>query len=80
MSVTSRGNIGHLKDYSYPTIRIFLHFIQLFDVEFMTVVPHNLMVFHLQYAKHVKIASSIDTYAIYAWKVCKEKKSTCTSV
>jgi hypothetical protein len=50
MPVTSRGNISDLKDCSYPTIKGFLLVIQLFDVKFMTIAPHSLVVFQLQYA------------------------------
>jgi hypothetical protein len=60
MSVTPRGNISDLEYYSYPTIRSFPGFIQLFDVKFMTIAPHSLLVFQLQYVIYVKDALSIN--------------------
>jgi hypothetical protein len=60
MYVTPRGNISDLEYCGYPTIRIFLGFIQLFDVKFMTIAPHSLVVFQLQYARYVKDALSIN--------------------
>ena len=60
MSITPRGNISDLEYYSYPTIISFPGFIQLFDVKFMTIASHSLVVFQLQYARYVKDALSIN--------------------
>jgi hypothetical protein len=57
MSFTPRGNISDLEYCSYPTIRSFPGFIQLFDAKFTAIVQHSLVAFQLQYAKHVKDAS-----------------------
>jgi hypothetical protein len=75
MIVTSRGNISNLKYCSYPTIRSFHLFIQLFDVKFLAIAPHILVVFQLKYARHVKNELSIDKH-IYTWKLCKLRKKT----
>ena len=72
MSVTPRGNISDLKYYSYPTIRTFLGFIQLFDEKFMAIAPHRLMVFQLQYARHPKDALSINKHIYITMKVSKK--------
>jgi hypothetical protein len=61
MSITPRGNISDLEYCSYPTIRSFPGFIQLFDVKFTTIAPHSLVVFQLQYVRYVKYALSINT-------------------
>jgi hypothetical protein len=77
MSITPRGNISNLEYYSYPTIRSFPSFIQLFDVKFTTIAPHSLVVFQLQYVRYVKYALSINklTY-IYITSKVSEKYST----
>ena len=77
MSDTPRGNISNLEYYSYPTIRSFPCFIQLFDVKFTTIAPHGLVVFQLQYVRYVKYALSIIklTYIYITLKVF-EKYST----
>ena len=74
MIVIYRGNIGDLKNCSYPTIKCFLVVVQLFDAKFMTIAPHILVVFQLQYARHVKNALSINKHIYITWKVSKEKK------
>jgi hypothetical protein len=77
MSITPRGNISNLEYCSYPTIRSFPCFIQLFDVKFMTIARHSLVVFQLQYVRYVKDAMSIIklTY-IYRTSKVSEKYST----
>ena len=77
MSVTPRGNISNLEYCSYPTIISFPGFIQLFDAKFMTIAPHSLVVFQLQYVRYVKDALSINklTYIYITLKV-SEKYST----
>jgi hypothetical protein len=77
MSVTPRGNISNLEYYSYPTIIIFPSFTQLFDAKFMTIAPHRLVVFQIQYVIYVKDALSINklTY-IYITSKVFEKYST----
>jgi hypothetical protein len=77
MSVTPRGNISDLEYCSYPTIKSFPGFIQLFDAKFTTVEPHSFVVLQLQYVKYVKYALSINklTYIYINLKVY-EKYST----
>jgi hypothetical protein len=67
MFATPRGNNSDLEYDRYPTIISFLGFIQLFDAKFMTIAPHSLVVFQLQYARYVKDALSINklTYNLY---------------
>ena len=69
MHVTSRENIGDLKYCNYPTIIGFILVIQLYDVKFTTISPHSLVVFQLQYARHVKDAFSINKHIYITWKV-----------
>jgi hypothetical protein len=41
-----------------------------FDAKFTTIAPHSLVVFQLQYVRHVKDALSINNKQIYIiWKV-----------
>jgi len=74
MFVTPRGNISNLKYCSYPTIISFHLFIQLFDAKFAAIAPHSLMVFQLQYAKHIKKTLMSIHKHIYTWKLCKLRK------
>lgn len=71
--VTSKGNIDNLKYCSYPTIRSFHLFIQPSDVEYATIAPHFVVVFQLQYVKHIKNSFSIHKH-IYTCKICKLRK------
>ena len=66
MSVTPRGNNSDMEYCSYPTIRFFPGFIQLFDAKFMTIAPYSLVVLQLQYVRYVKDALSINklTYVV----------------
>jgi len=53
-------------------IKIFPLFIQIFNAKFIAIVPHSLVVFQLQYAKHVKdIALLINKHVYITWKVSK---------
>ena len=63
MSVTSRWNIGHLKDCRYPIIWCFLYFINFFDGISTTIADHGLMVFYLQQAIHENITQRFNSYA-----------------
>jgi hypothetical protein len=72
MSVTPRGNISDLEYCSYPTIRIVPSFIQMFDAKFMAIAPHSLVVFQLQYARHVKYALSINKHIYITSKVSEK--------
>jgi hypothetical protein len=80
MSVTPRGNISDLECCSYPTIRNFSSFIQLFDVKFMTIAPHSLVVFQLQYVRHVKDELSIHKHIYITWKVSEKDTPTVTLI
>ena len=62
MSVTSRWNIGHLKDCRYPTIWCFICFIQFFDAISTTIAEHSFMVFYLQQAIHKNITQRFNSY------------------
>ena len=77
MYVTPIGNISDLEYCSYPAIKSFPGFIQLFDVKYTTIAPHSLVVFQLQYVRYVKYALSINklTY-IYITSKVSEKYST----
>ena len=63
MSVTSRWNIGDLKDCIYHTIRFFLCFIQFFDAISTTIADHSLMVFYLHQEIHKNITQWFNSYA-----------------
>jgi hypothetical protein len=80
MSVTPRGNISDLEYCSYPTIRSFPGFIQLFDAKFTTIAPHSLVVFQLQYARHVKDELSINKHIYITWKVSEKDTPTVTLI
>ena len=57
---TSRGNINDLKYFENPTIISFHLLIHLFDVKFVSITPHSLVVFQLCNVTHIKNAFSID--------------------
>ena len=80
MSVTPRGNISDLEYYSYPTIRSFHSFIQLFDAKFTATAPHILVVFQLQHARHVKDALSINKHIYITWKVSEKDTPVVTLI
>ena len=54
ISVTSKGNVGDLKHFIYPTILGFHLIIQHFDTKFTTITPHSLVMFQLQHGQQVK--------------------------
>jgi hypothetical protein len=63
-----------------PLSKVFPGFIQLFDVKFTTIAPHILMVFQLQYSRHVKDALSINKHIYITWKVSEKKTPPITLI
>ena len=51
---TSRGNISNLKYFDNLNIKSFHLFIHFSDVKFVAIAPHFVVVFQLQYVKHIK--------------------------
>ena len=80
MFFTPRGNIGDLEYCNYPTIRSFHIVIQLFDVKFMAITPHSLVMFQLQNVRHVNDAFSINKHIYITWKVSRKNTPTVTLI